>query len=235
MRFCRGVLPSVHARLCVPAAALCPRLTPDFAFLSRRFAIGSRLSFSSLRKKRRLTIACVPVPPGRDRHSHVLAALFGYLPWRVHFGFARFFMAISTSNRGRGKRRTGNGERGYGVGGAPLCVFAQPHWHCRSFRGEYVGGCAPPNLRQRVFDSLDSLHAAAGLGWCGFAGRHPGTRKDPAESNLCSAGSGCITMLPIRSIVQTRAAPKRRRVGLTRAERRGSRHCRPPPSGEESG
>ena len=31
-------------------------------------------------------------------------------------------------------------------------------------------GLRAPNLRQRVFDSLDSLHAAAGLGWCGFAG-----------------------------------------------------------------
>ena len=30
-------------------------------------------------------------------------------------------------------------------------------------------GLRAPNLRQRVFDSLDSLHAAAGLGWCGFA------------------------------------------------------------------
>ena len=99
LRSCRRVLPSAHGWLCVPVAAFCHRLTPGFAFLSPRFAIGSRLSFSSLRKKRRLAIACVPVPPGRDRHSRVLAALFGYLPWRVHFGFARFFMAIPTEAR----------------------------------------------------------------------------------------------------------------------------------------
>ena len=44
----------------------------------------------------------------------------------------------------------------------PLCTFAQPHRPCNAFRGEYAG--APrPRLRQRVFDSLDSLHAAAGL------------------------------------------------------------------------
>ena len=44
--------------------------------------------------------------------------------------------------------------------------------------------------------------------------RHPGTRRDPPESNLCSGGSGCISMLPTRANVQTRAAPKRRGVGL---------------------
>ena len=42
-----------------------------------------------------------------------------------------------------------------------------------------------------------------------YTRRHPGTRKDPPESNLCSGGSGCIAMLPIRTIVQTRSAPKR--------------------------
>ena len=94
LRFCRRVLPSAHGWPCGSVAALCfgsrpalrscrgvlPRFTPGFAFLSRRFAIGSRLSFSSLRKKRRLAIACVPVPPGRDRHSHVLQCRRGYLP-----------------------------------------------------------------------------------------------------------------------------------------------------------
>ena len=57
----------------------------------------------------------------------------------------------------------------------PLCVFAQPHWPCKSFRGEYAGAkcgsrtAAAPRLRQRVecgsgtAASLDSLHAAAGL------------------------------------------------------------------------
>ena len=110
LRFCRGVLPrpmaglavlsrrfaSVHARLCVPVAALCHRLMAGLAVLSPRFAIGSRLSFSSLRKKRRLAVCSVSVPPGRDRHSRVLQCRRGYLPWQVHFGFGRFFMAIPT-------------------------------------------------------------------------------------------------------------------------------------------
>ena len=44
--------------------------------------------------------------------------------------------------------------------------------------------------------------------------RRPGTRKAPPGSDLWPGGSGCILMLPARSIVQTRAAPKRRGVGL---------------------
>ena len=51
----------------------------------------------------------------------------------------------------------------------------------------------------------------------------PGTRKDPPNSNLWFGGSCCTAMIPIRSNVQTRAAPKRRGVGLTRAKRSGSR------------
>ena len=42
-----------------------------------------------------------------------------------------------------------------------------------------------------------------------YTRRHPGTRKDPPGSDLWPGGSGCIAMLPIRTIVQTRSAPKR--------------------------
>ena len=84
--------------------------------------------------------------------------------------------------------------------------------------------------------SLDSLHAAAGQGWCVCTSlqkaptpqsphtrsQNPGTRKDPPGSDLWPGGSCCIEMIPTRSNVQTRAAPKRRGVGLTRAERSGS-------------
>ena len=44
--------------------------------------------------------------------------------------------------------------------------------------------------------------------------RRPGKRVDPPGSNLWPGGSCCIAMLSTRSIVQTRAAPKRRGVGL---------------------
>ena len=216
--FCRSSSPAM--RFCWDVF---PRFTPDIAFLSWCFAS--------------VHACCLPHSAKQDGLRY-LAFLFR----RSRSPFVRsrgvgavIFLGGFTSGLGvclwrsrRGCRGDGRcGGRGTGLAARPLCVFARAHWLCCAFRGEYVGGCAPPNLRQRVFDSLDSLHAAAGLGWCGFAGRHPGIRKDPAESNLCSAGSGCITMLPIRTIVQTRAAPKRRRVGLTRAKRCGSGHCPP--------
>ena len=149
----------------------------------------------------------------------------GYLPWLVHFRFARFFMAISTELPGM----RGNGDGGYegtGLATRPLCAFALPHWLCNVFRGEYVGGCAPPNLRQRVFDSLDSLHLIRGkvplIKHCNNRypelphprTQHPGTRKDLTGSDLWPVRSCCISMLPTRANVQTRAALKRRRVGL---------------------
>ena len=52
------------------------------------------------------------------------------------------------------------------------------------------------------------------------ASQHSGTRRDPSGSDKrrphCGwpNGSGCIEMLSARTIVQTRAAPKRRGVGL---------------------
>ena len=91
-------------------------------FLLERFAFGSRLLFAAERQTGRLAISCVSIPPGRDRHSCVLMALFGYLPLWVHFGFTRFFVAIST-----GYRDAENGDTG--LAARRLCVFAQAHWH----------------------------------------------------------------------------------------------------------
>ena len=114
-----------NAELVCAAMRFCCRLWRSVCVCPRGsvavFCLRSRLLFVS-RQTGRLAIACVPIPPGRDRHSCVLGALFGYLPWRVHFGFMRFFMAIST-----GYRRTGNG--GTGLAARLLCAFAQPHRH----------------------------------------------------------------------------------------------------------
>ena len=82
------------------------------AFLLRRFAFDH---------------ACCLPPCAKQDGLRYLAFLFrrveiairalsrrwrGYLPWRVHFGFVRFFMAISTGLPGCGDAGTGNGAGG---------------------------------------------------------------------------------------------------------------------------
>ena len=199
---------------------------PSFAFLSRRFAFGSRLLFV-LRQTGRLAVCSVPVPPGRDRHSCVLAVsvrlsafvgllrvwpfLYGDLdgvPGTRGWGWRRGDCALLRGRIGLESLSAGSTlglrapdcakesstlwtlftlRRGWvGAYSRPLCVFAQPHWPCNAFRGEYAGA-ARPRLRQRVecgsgtAASLDSLHAAAGLCWCVFAPPSPGYTERPAR------------------------------------------------------
>ena len=189
LRFCRGFA-LIRVWLCVPVAAsplrasgiaflsrrfalvrvrslrsCCgafPRCVFDGAFLSWRFALGSRLSFFLFRKKETACGILRSYSAGRDRHLCVLAVLARL---SAFVGSLRAWPFLYGDLDGL------PGTRGYeetGLAARRLCAFAQPHWPCESFRWEYAGATRP-RLRQRVFDSLDSLHAAAGLCWCGFA------------------------------------------------------------------
>ena len=202
MRFyCRG-LPSVCARHCGSIAVFC---------------LGSRLLFAALRQTERLAVSCVPVPPGRDRHSCVLGALFGYLPLWFHFGIVRFICGDLDGVAGDAGLR--------GLAARPMCAFTQALWPCYAFRGEYAGAkcgsrtaaapdCAKESNVEAALRPLWTLFTLRRGCLSVYTRRHPGTRVDPTGSNLWPGGSGCTEMIPIRSIVQTRAAPKRRRVGL---------------------
>ena len=162
LRSCRGAYP----RFTFGGAflsRLCPRAS-GFAFLSQRFALahgwyrvpvaalilGSRLLFV-LRQTGRLAIRSVPIPPGRDRHSRVLDASVRLSDLA---GSLRVWMFLCGDPDGvigdAGNEERGTGERG--LAARCLCVFAQSHWHCHAFRGEYVGAARPkPAPKSRMW------------------------------------------------------------------------------------
>ena len=153
-------------RHCGSVAALCSRFMSSFAVLSRRFAsahvrrygsVGALAlgAYPALRFCRgalpRFTPAVCRMATnrtacdilrsysaGRDRHLCVLEMFFGYLTLWVHFGFVRFFMAISTGCQGRGGRRTENG-----AGGAALVRFCAIALALQFFPRGVRWGCAP--------------------------------------------------------------------------------------------
>ncbi len=115
-----AALPSARGWPCGSGGAVYRRSRRGLRFYCGVLPSFTPVFFPLSGKKRRLAVSCVSIPPGRDRHSCVLAALFGYLPLWVHFGFVRLFVAISTGYRGREERE--NGVTGLAV--RPLCAFA---------------------------------------------------------------------------------------------------------------
>ena len=91
----------------------CARYASALPFLSERFALGSRLSFFLCQEKR----DGLRYLAFLFRRVEIAIRAFswcrcGYLTWRVHFGFVRFFMAISTGYRDAGTElRGGRGWR----------------------------------------------------------------------------------------------------------------------------
>ena len=189
---------------CVSVAAICPQLTPGLPFLARlcsrftpghcvsaaalpsvhtqlycsvvAFCLGSRLSFSSSRKKRRLAICSVPIPPGRDRHLCVLMP-FGV----ICLGWFTSGLGVSLWRSRRSCRGTGTELRRERDWRRGLCASLRNHISIAMLSAGSTLGLRAPNLRQRVFDSLDSPHAAAGLGWCKFAAPSLGHTERPAR------------------------------------------------------
>ena len=95
-------------------------------------------------------------------------------------------------------------------------VTAQRNQYAQSSRFE-----APPSAEESGFSARSGVAAALRPGFSarsgvevGTADRRPGIRKDLSDSNLWSGRSGCIAMISVHTNVQTRAAPKRRGVGL---------------------
>ena len=114
MRFCRGALPS-RTRRCVSAAALCPRFTPAVCRMApNRTACGSlRFYFAGSRS-----------PFVRSRGVGAVVCLCGF---------------TSGLDVPLWRSRRSAGDAGMGLAARRLRVFAQAHWHCNAFCGEYAG------------------------------------------------------------------------------------------------
>ena len=175
LRFCSGRLRSMCVSPCGFVRGICARCASVPAVLPGQwFALGARPALRLCRgvwprftpvffplsgKKRRLAGCCVPIPPWVEIAGSAFSwCRCGYLTWRVHFGFVRFFMAISTGYRDAGTELRGG--RGWRRG---ACALLRRRIGLDMLSAGSTLGLRAPNLRQRVFDSLDSLHAAAGL------------------------------------------------------------------------
>ena len=171
MYFYWNVLPSVHACHCSSVATFCLRFTPVMRFSRNvlRSVHACCLTLSAKQDGLRYLAFLFRgsrSPFARSRGALRLSAFVGSLRvWLFLYGD----LDEVTTGVGYTKRNA---------------VFVQRSF-CYKFmiRNDTAGnplGLRAPNLRQRVFDSLDSLHAAAGLGWCGFAPPSPGHNRRPA-------------------------------------------------------
>ena len=191
------------------------------AVLLRWFALGLRMAlrfcwnvwrsvhaclFSFVRKKEtacdalRFYSAGSRSPFARSRSVSMVICL-----WQVHFGFVRFLQAISTG-------LSGNGVRGWR---RRLCASLRNHIGLAMLSAGSTLGAARPQTCAKESSTLWTFFTLRrGCVGADSLRRHPGTRVDPTGSNLWPGGSCCIAMLSTRTNVQTRAAPKRRGVGL---------------------
>ena len=166
----------------------------DVAALAGRLALGSRPVLRFCCGDLSSVHACCLTHCAKQDGLRYLAFLFrrveiairaflrcrcGYLPLWVHFGLVRFFVAISTGYRSTGER--GNGRTGLRGWRRGLCALLRKHIGFAILSAGSTLGLRAPNLRQRVFDSLDSLHAAAGLCWCRFVSPSPGYTERPGR------------------------------------------------------
>ena len=132
-------------------------------FLSVCLAFDHACCLPPERQTERLAVCCVPIPPWVEIAIRAFSRRWcGYLPWRVHFGFVRLFVAIPTEDEGDEETR-GNGRDGERSRRWVVSALLRDRIGFAVFSAGSTLGLRAPNLRQRVFDSLDSLHLVRGV------------------------------------------------------------------------
>ena len=148
---------------CVPLGMSCVRFYPNVlrsfcachAFLSKCLAFDHACCLPPVRQTGRLAGCSVPIPPWVGIAGSAFSnRRYGYRALWVHFGLARFFMAIPTENEG---------TRGTGSAARCGCVLRKHIGFVMLSAGSTLGLRAPI-LRQRAIGSLDSPHLIRSVG-----------------------------------------------------------------------
>ena len=196
-----------------------PRRAVGIVTLSRQFALGARLAmrfycsvlpqftpvfFPLSGKKRRLAIGSVSIPPGRDRHSCVLAAL-ARLSSSVGSLRVWTFLAGDPDEL-PGTRRAENGKRGWR---RSLYALLRNHIGFVMLSAGSTLGLRAPDCAKESSTLWTLFTLRRGCVGADSPRHHPGTRKDLTGSDLWPVRSGCMNIISICSLVQTRSAPKR--------------------------
>ncbi len=132
LRFWCGVRRAVHVRRCGSVVAICPRFTPAVCLSTNRTACDILRSCSAGSRS----------PFVRSRGVGAVICLCGFTSG----------LYVSLWRSRRGTEDAGDGERRTGLAARPLYAFAQAHWLCSAFRGEYVGATRPkPAPKSRMW------------------------------------------------------------------------------------
>ena len=147
----------VHAGACSSIAVFCLRFTPGVRFYCGVLPSVHACLFSFVRKKE---TACdiLRFYSAGSRSPFVRSRIVGAVIRLC--GFTSGLRVFLWRSRQRTKGTKGRGERSRRRG---ACALLRGHIGLDMLSAGSPLGLRAPNLRQRVFDSLDSLHAAAGL------------------------------------------------------------------------
>ena len=119
------------------------------------FHVRSRLLFDAQRQTERLAECFVPIPPWVGTAS---SAFSKAIRLSNSVGSLRDCAFLCGDPDGKQENEETAEDRRTESAARRGDIFAQAYWPCHAFRGESVGGYAPPNLRQRAIGSLDSRH-----------------------------------------------------------------------------